>query len=236
MTFINSGHFIPGTLENVLERAYMPPYYRNFFLASAMVNLNMIEKVANGIVTVFESQRKRLFPLPDYDLTEKDRVKVTVYGSVLNQNYTKLLMKNTSLPLLTVILLDKVQKHIKISKRDSDLLKKMGVVEGRYPNLNISSNVALQIGDIAGYFKNKTLDNDYYKHLILTLVQLNGSATRRDIDELLSDKLPKFMTPEQKENKIKYLIKALKNESKIQRIGELKGAKWVLSHPKKEAK
>ena len=228
LIFANCGYFIPGTLENVFERAYMPPYYRNYFLASAMVKLNMIEKVANGIVTVFENQRKRLSPLPDYDLTEKDQVKVTVYGSVLNPNYTKLLITNTSLPLSTVILLDKVQKQIRISKQDSDRLKRMGVVEGRYSNLHISSNVALQIGDIAGYFKNKALDDDYYKHLILTLIQLNGSASKANTSELLSEKLPDFMTPNQRENKVKNLIKALKTEGRIEKIGERKGAKWTL--------
>lgn len=110
LLLINNGEFIPGSAENVLDNAYMPPYYRNHFLATAMVNLNMIETITSGIFRVFESQRKRLFPLPDYDLTEPERVRVTVYGSILDENYTRLLVENTSLPMSTVILLDRVQK------------------------------------------------------------------------------------------------------------------------------
>jgi len=228
LIFINNGHFIPGSIENVLDNAYMPPYYRNHHLASAMVNLNMIETITSGIVRVFESQRKRLFPLPDYDLTAPERVKVTIYGSILNENYARLLFESTSLPLTTVILLDKVQKKMRITQQESAQLKRMGVVEGRYPNIFISSKVAFKTGGKASYIKNKAFEDEYYQDLILKMINESGNANRREIEELLENKLPDVLTPEQKRDKVKNLIQKMKREGSIEKIGHRKGAKWIV--------
>jgi ATP-dependent DNA helicase RecG len=228
LMLINNGQFIPGSIENVLDNAYMPPYYRNHFLASAMVNLNMIETITSGIVRVFESQRNRWFPLPDYDLSEQERVKVTVYGSVLDENYTRLLVENANLPLSTVILLDKVQKKLKITKQESDILKKLGAIEGRYPSIYISSKVAFITGDKASYIKNKAFDEVYYKDLVVKMLEQCGSANRKDLEELLFSKLPDVLTTTQKRDKVKNLVQKLKREGRIEKIGGRKGAKWVL--------
>jgi ATP-dependent DNA helicase RecG len=228
LALINNGHFIPGSIENVLDNAYMPPYYRNHFLASAMVNLNMIETITSGIVRVFESQKNRWFPLPDYDLSDPNRVKVTVYGSILDDNYTKLLVENASLPLSTVILLDKVQKKIKITKQESTMLRQLGVVEGRYPSIFISSKVAFKTGGTASYIKNKAFDEEYYEDLVLKMLKEAGSANLRELEELLFNKLPDVLTPQQKKNKVKNLVQKLRREGRIEKQGVRKGAKWAI--------
>lgn len=110
LIFINEGSFIPGNVEATLKPGYTPPFYRNPFLANAMVSLNMIDTVAMGIRRIFSIQKSRFFPMPDYDLSEKNRVKVIVYGKIIDTNYTRLLFHNKSLDLETVFLLDKVQK------------------------------------------------------------------------------------------------------------------------------
>ncbi|MGN1374911.1 MAG: ATP-binding protein [Bacilli bacterium] len=74
----NEGSFIPVTIENVLKDGFSSPYYRNQFLANAMVNLNMIDTVGSGIRRVYDIQKKKFFPMPDYDLSEEKRVKVVL--------------------------------------------------------------------------------------------------------------------------------------------------------------
>lgn len=49
LIFSNLGSFIPGSIENVIERDSPEEYYRNQFLANAMVNLNMIDTIGSGI-------------------------------------------------------------------------------------------------------------------------------------------------------------------------------------------
>ena len=53
----NQGYFIPKSIENVLKDGFSSPYYRNPFLATAMVNLNMIDTVGSGIRRVFNNQK-----------------------------------------------------------------------------------------------------------------------------------------------------------------------------------
>lgn len=59
--FTNVGHFIPETVETVIDQDAPQEYYRNRFLAEAMVNLNMIDTIGSGIKRMFLLQKKRYF-------------------------------------------------------------------------------------------------------------------------------------------------------------------------------
>ena len=131
----NQGYFIPKSIENVLKDGFSSPYYRNPFLATAMVNLNMIDTVGSGIRRVFNNQKSRFFPMSDYDLSESNSVKVTLYGKIIDENYTRILFEKTDLSIDKVILLDRVQKGYNISKEQSDYLKKDKLIEGRFPRI-----------------------------------------------------------------------------------------------------
>lgn len=72
LIFCNCGDFIPESIENVLKAEYSASNYRNPFLATAMVNLNMIDTVGSGILKMFLAQKKRCFPLPDYDFSNHE--------------------------------------------------------------------------------------------------------------------------------------------------------------------
>lgn len=138
----NEGNFIPENIENVLKDGFSSPYYRNQFLANAMVNLNMIDTVGSGIKRVYKIQKDKFFPMPDYDFSEKNRVKVTLYGKILDEKYSKLLFEKTNLNIEEVMLLDRVQKSYTISKEQSSFLRDKGLVEGKYPKIYISANIA----------------------------------------------------------------------------------------------
>ena len=108
-----------------------------------MVNLYMIDTNSMGIPMMYQIQRDKCFPLPTYDLDSINRVKVTVYGKILDKNYTQLLYSDADLNMKTVFWLDKVQKQEVISKESFKILKKQGLVEGRYPNIFV--HLKLQI-------------------------------------------------------------------------------------------
>ena len=163
LVFMNEGAFIPETIEQALEPGYKPPYYRNVFLCNAMVNLYMIDTNSMGIPMMYQIQRDKCFPLPTYDLETLNRVKVTVFGKIIDKNYTQLLYSNGDLDIQTVFLLDKVQKKETISKENFRILKRQGLIEGRYPNLFVSFKVADIVGQKADYIRNKGLDDDICK-------------------------------------------------------------------------
>ena len=227
---INEGDFIPKTVDTlIINEGYVPPYYRNPFLAQAMVNLNMIDTAGMGIRRSFEKLRERFFPMPDYDLSEENRVKVTIYGKILDEQYSKLLLENTELSLVEVMLLDRVQKNIVITKEQSDYLRKHNLIEGRYPNIYVSKNISEIVNEKSTYIKNSGFDDQYYKDLVLQYLDKFKSITKEDLDNLLLNKLPDSLNEEQKKRKIKYLVnECLQNkEDMIQNIGTSRYPVWT---------
>ena len=229
LVFMNEGHFIPETIEKALEPGYRPPYYRNAFLCDAMVNLYMIDSNAIGIPTMFEIQRGRYFPLPSYDLSEPNRVKVTVYGKILDRNYTQLLNADRDLDLKTVFLLDKIQKKETIPQEDYRRLRKAGLAEGRYPNIYVSYKIAEAVGQPETYIRNVGLEDEKCKLLIIKHLEKAGEAFQRELYLTVEDVLPKIKSPDQKKKKLTNLLQEMKNKDKtIDSRGRTSGAVWFL--------
>ena len=222
LVFINEGAFIPESIEQALEPGYKPPYYRNVFLCNAIDTNSM------GIPIMYQIQRDKCFPLPTYDLNTINRVKVTVYGKILDKNYTQLLYSDADLNMRTVYLLDQVQKQEVISKESFRNLKKQGLVEGRYPNIFVSFKVADIVGQKATYVRNKGLDDDICKQLIMKALQSMGEANKQDLMEVLEKALPEVLSDEQKSKKISNLLQAMKKDGIIAATGTNRYAKWHL--------
>ena len=228
LVFINEGAFIPESIEQALEPGYKPPYYRNVFLCNAMVNLYMIDTNSMGIPMMYQIQRDKCFPLPTYDLNTTNRVKVTVYGKILDKNYTQLLRSDVELNMRTVFLLDQVQKQETISKDNFKELKKQGLVEGRYPNIFVSFKVADIVGQKAVYVRNKGLDDDICKQLIVKALGSMGEASKKDLMEVLEKALPEVLSEEQKSKKVSNLLQAMKKDGIVVTTGTNRYAKWYL--------
>lgn len=229
LVFINEGAFIPESIEQALEPGYKPPYYRNVFLCNAMVNLYMIDTNSMGIPMMYQIQRDKCFPLPTYDLNTVNRVKVTVYGKILDKNYTQLLRSDADLNMGTVFLLDQVQKQETISKENFKVLKKQGLVEGRYPNIFVSFKVADIVGQKAAYVRNKGLDDDICKQLIIKALESMEEASKKELMEVLEKALPEVLSDEQKSKKVSNLLQAMKKEGIISITGTNRYARWYLT-------
>lgn len=231
VTLTNLGRFLPGDVFTVIKQDAPLEIYRSPFLTTAMVHLNMIDTQGGGIKKMFQSQARRFFPLPDYDLSEPDRVKVTIPGRILDEQYAELLMERTDLDLHTVILLDGVQKKKPLSREEHAHLKKKGLVEGRYPKIFISSRIAEVTGQTANHVKEKGFDDQYYLDFILLLIKEHGPVSRKDIDKLLLDKLPEILSERQKSTKIHNLVSKLSRENRILNKGTRSEPKWVIAEP-----
>lgn len=234
LLFTNAGDFLPNSVDNVIIRDAPFDIYRNPFLSQAMFNLGMIDTIGSGIIKMFETQKKRYFPLPDYDLLEPKTVKVTIFGKILDVNYTNVLIENTGLDLTDVVLLDQIQKGKPISPEAAKKLRDLELIEGRFPNLYVSAKVAEATGSKASYIKTKGLDEKYYKELIISFIYEFGKASRQEINDLLFDKLPEIMHDERKKRKIDNLIQGLKNENRILNSGSRRMPIWILKTSNKE--
>ena len=229
LIFSNVGNFfLQLPIEEVLTLETSPEIYRNHFLAKAMVEVKMIDTVGSGIQRMFQNQRKRFFPLPEYDITSPEKVKLKIIGKVLDTNYTKILMTQTNLDILVIALLDKVQKKEKISDEAIKQLRKLKLIEGRKPNIYISSKIAQASNTKAEYIKNRGFDTDHYKKMIIEYLKKFSSATRQEIDKLLLDKISDVLDIKQKRNKIRNLLHSMVVEKKIYCVKKGHVATWYL--------
>jgi ATP-dependent DNA helicase RecG len=243
LVFLNAGPFLPGTVENVIQRDAPEPDGQNPFLAEAMVNLNMIDTIGSGIKRMFRLQREKYFPLPDYELVN-NLVKVTIIGRVLDLAYARVLARHPDLTLSEIMLLDKVQKHKALTNDEVDYLRKRRLVEGRKDSLYISSGVAAKTSQNVTYLKNKGLGNAHYEGMIVTLVDSCQGVSRNDINELLWDQLPLHLSEEAKTKKIDQFINKLRRNKRIRNIGSRVQSCWISgqseasssSYPKKEGR
>jgi ATP-dependent DNA helicase RecG len=223
----NVGEFLPGDIATVIQQDAPQAIYRNPFLADAMVELNLIDIQGGGIKRMFETQRRRSFPLPDYDLTKPDVVTVSLSGQILDERYTRLLMERTDLDLGQVILLDRVQKRQRIGRDEHLRLKTAGLVEGRFPSLMIASDVAKATGETGRHIRERGFDKQYYLDLILALVDEHGPVGYKEVDQALGLKLPDRLTAEQKRRMVQNLLQELRLLGRIANQGTRSHPKWV---------
>ena len=217
LIFSNYGTFIPLSIERVIEANAPEESYRNPFLVEAMRNLNMIETQGGGIRKVYTFQRNRLFPMPDYDFSE-GKVKATLPGCIISEDFARLLQQDSELPLQTVLALDKVQKQRPLNDEEWKDVKTRGLVEGRKTSPFLSHSIIELLNDEAfkeQYVNNTTFDTPHYKQLIVAFLLEWGAATRRQIQQLIEKKLPDFLTPEQKSKKIANLLAELRAAGQV---------------------
>ncbi|MEB2780761.1 putative DNA binding domain-containing protein [Algoriphagus sp. C2-6-M1] len=229
LIFSNSGNFIPGTVEKVIDSDSPETKYRNPFLANAMVDLKMIDTIGSGIRKMFLIQKNKYFPLPDYDFSGQ-KVTVKITGKISDLNYARKLAQMPGLSLHEIMLLDKVSKGKPLKKQEIQQLRAKKLIEGRKPNLHVSAIVASATDERGDYIKMKGFKDDYYKNLILGYLEKYGEAEKEDIDKLLFDLLPNVLDEKQKNNKIRNLMNSLsKKENQIENKGTNRKPVWIKS-------
>lgn len=227
LVFSNKGCFIPGSIENVLESNAPEESYRNPFLATAMVGLKMVDTIGSGIRKMYTYQRNRLFPLPDYNISN-DRVEVAVIGKIIDLNYANLLAKNTNLSLIDIELLNRLQLGKPLDDNEIKRLRQKKLVEGKKPNIIIAKEIAQKTGQVVSYSKHKGLQDKACEELLLTSLRDHEVLSREDITELLWNTLPDMLSDSQKRNKIRNMLFRLKKQDKIDNITKGNISTWRL--------
>ena len=228
LIFENEGGFFEGIPEDYVAGTKTPRRYRNSFLAQAMAELNMIDTMGYGIHSIHIGQARRYFPMPDYDLVTPDAVKLTIHGRIVDPAYSRLLIQKTDLPLDEILALDRVQKHLPLTDDMIKRLRRDCLIEGRKPNLHVSALVAEATDNKADYIKTRAQDDDYYCKLITDFLGKYGKASRKDIDDLLLDKLSSALDETQKTNKIGNIISKLRIKGVICNAGSRGAPVWRL--------
>lgn len=229
LVFENEGSFFEGQPLDYLAGHKTPRRYRNPFLAQAMAELNMIDTMGYGIHEMFLGQAKRFFPLPDFDLSDPQAVKITILGRIVDPAYTRALIKKTDLGLQDILALDRVQKHLPLDDETTRHLKRLKLIEGRKPNLHVSASIADISNTKAAYIKTRTLDDRHYRKLVVEYLEKFREASREDVDGFLLAKLGDALDAKQKQTKIGNLLTGMRKAGVIHNTGSRAKPCWQLA-------
>ena len=215
LTFENVGSFYEGSYEDYILGEKTPKHYRNPFLAQAMVNVKMIDTQGYGIHTMYEKQRERYLPMPDYDESSPEKVVLKLHGSIIDENYSQILMERKDLTLSETVLLDWVQKHKPISSEAIDLLRKKNLVEGRKPNVYVSKHIAKATGKEVEYIQEKGFSDRNYREMILDALKEHKELSKEKLNALMLPVFPKSLSEEQKKRKLTNMLHYLRSKGAI---------------------
>ena len=85
-----------------------------------------------GEKALLKKMKERYLPMPDYDKSTATEVVLTLPGTVIDENYSLLLLEDKNLSLTDAVLLDSVQKGKRISPEAVTMLRKRKLIEGVY--------------------------------------------------------------------------------------------------------
>ncbi len=229
LEFTNAGGFYEGKPTDYVLENRIPKRYRNRFLAEAMVNLGMMDTMGFGIREVmFQGQASRYLPLPDYELDDPAHVVLRLPGRFIDANYSQALLAHSEFEWPEILALDRIQKGLLPDDAVLRQLRKRGLVEGRKPALHLSAKVAVAIDSKGSYIRHRRQGDLHYRHLILDYLKQFREASRDDLRDMLLPALPAVLSAEQKENKLKNLLAALRIDGQIVRHGPAAKARWRL--------
>lgn len=210
LEFESEGSFFDGTPADYYGHKRTPNRYRNKYLSDAMRELGLIDRGGFGISDMYARQKTRFLPLPDYELSQPAKVVVRIFGQTIDENYARLLMERIDLPLEQTIWLDRVQKKSKVEAVHIAELRKANLIEGRKPNWTVSASIAAATNSQNQYLLNKGLGDNAYKRQMLQRLEEFGAASGTQLRDLIWNSLPKILTNEAKEIKVKNLRTALR--------------------------
>ena len=147
--------------------------------------------------------------------SDNDNVVLTLPGTVIDENYSLLLLENTNIDLTTAVLLDKVQKGKPISENAVKMLRKEKLIEGRKPHLYVSKFIAKATDKQVEYTLKKGFNDEECKEWIIKALNDHKVLSRKQINELQWNKLPVDFTDTQRLNKIGNLLMRIKRDGAI---------------------
>ena len=235
LTFWNGGSFFEGVPTDYIAGDHTPHRYRNPLLASAMRELNMIDTLGYGIHSIYIGQAKRYFPLPDYKTTDKS-VEMTMYGHVVDIAYSTLLIRRGGeMRLDDILLLDRVQKGLRIGADAVRHLRSEGLIEGRVPHLHISAKVAALTNQKAAYMKKKERTGAHYRGLLIDYIGKFNGLTRAEINEYMLEEIRGDLSESEKLTKISNLLTYLRRKGDIHNSGTDTKPLWKLTDKARQA-
>ena len=241
MTISNPGGFIEGVnFKNLLT---VEPHGRNQTLANALKRIGLAERTGRGIDRIFEGSIVYGRPWPDYSESTSTTVKVFIQRAKPDIPFIKMIYdagnkngKSLSINSLMILSLIKFEHKVdlhrimeKINLSDSRAkaaiykLIEEGLIEetggAKNKNYILSRNVYKENDNVIGYVRQTGIDLIRNEEMILKLAEQNiKGISREDVVQLLNITSDKAYR----------ILKKMVDENKLQRIGNNRGARFII--------
>lgn len=225
LVFDNAGDFLPGDVDTVLKSNRPMGFYRNLFLSHAMRRMCLVEVSGGGIIMMCRCQMKRLFPLPDYDISG-GRVTVTVVGKVTNEAYASILRRRKDVTLADAVVLDAIVKGKQVSEEDILRLRAEGLLSNRGGYLHLVDPRFEEQEDMG-----MTGSGDA-KSEILTFISVAGPSDKKTIVNHLKAGIFSELSEDKAYYRTSNALDALRKKGNIENIGTQRKPLYVLSDVK----
>jgi ATP-dependent DNA helicase RecG len=233
--FESNGNFYDGNPQDYFDGKKTPKRYRNKFLAEAMKTLRMgVDVSGRGINLIYQKQLDKYFPAPDFishcDDFYNETFKIRIYGKVIDQKFSEILINHPDFNILKIVLLDKIQKNKidEIDKKDLKKLRDQRLIEKIGKNYILSIKVAEILGKEAEYSEKKGSSNNEIAQKILKLLKESPlGCNRREIDRVCYHMISTLKNDKQKDIMIQNILAKLKKTGLIEKKGEKKNAIWI---------
>lgn len=222
------GGFPPGiTPDNAINK--QSP--RNRRIAEILAKCGLVERSGQGMNLMFENSIKEAKALPSFVGTDAYDVKLTLHGVVLDKNILVLINRIGAATLESFttqdfLVLNCLAHDLVIPKdlrENQKRLADLGLLEKVEHGTYILARKYYSYSGKAGvYTRKKGLDQDAKKALLLKHIAEAGT-NGAPIKELLQ------VLPELSRGQVKTLLNHLKDEGKIDLVGEKRGSRWFLA-------
>lgn len=153
--------------------------------------------------------------MPDYDLSTADEVVLNMPGTIIDENYSLMLLANQDLSLTDAVLLDKVQKGKPVSQEAVAMLRKRKLIEGRLPHIYVAKDIAQSTDQKVEYSKHKGLEFKKCRALLLEALEDHHTLSREEIDKLWWNLLPDTLSDKQKKSRVGNMLTKMREEGAI---------------------
>lgn len=204
LSISNPGGFIEGvTVENILS---VEPHGRNPALADALKRIGLAERSGRGVDRIFEGSLFYGRPLPDYSESSATSVRLFIPRGLPDKKFIRMISEEQQrigapMPVNTLLILNTLKQGRRMAITDiaeatkisegkiratvermteAGLIETVGAGKGRMYILS-----AKAYRNVVSYVRQTDIETLRYQELVLKLVEVQGTVSRKDVVELL---------------------------------------------------
>ncbi len=230
---VSPGGFPAGiTPENIL-RQQNP---RNRRIAEVLGKCGLVERAGQGFDRIFRECIQQSKPLPDFVHTDAHSVWLTLHGDIQDPEFLRFLEEIgreqvAAFSLDDLLVVGFVHREQPVSddlKPRVEHLLEQGIIErvgrGRGVRLLLSRQFYRHLGKAGVYTRKRGLDRETNKELLLKHIQDNRKegSQLRELRQVL---------PALSRDQVQSLLRGLKNEGRIYKVGTTRAARWYPGRP-----